>query len=176
MKQLFAILVCCTFITGCATTGKEDLKSRVKFTQRGNDVLVTVDSDILFDYNSATLRKGSSEVLDILVSDSLSRTRKNLLVEGHTDIRGSESGNIILSDERATTVKNALIARGIHSSRVKSIGHGSKQLEVANASNEDEHQRNRRAVIVIPNEKVEVVRTSSFEDTFKNLLKNIGLK
>ena len=46
------------------------------------------------------------------------------LIEGHTDSDGSDAFNQKLSEARAAVVKDALLDRGISSSRLKSVGYG----------------------------------------------------
>ena len=171
-------LLFCALLSGCASApAPEPVKSRVRFAQRGPDVMVTVDNDILFDIGKYTLRQGAGPVLDILVTDSLSRTTKDFVVEGHTDSRGTEAGNHKLSEDRAGAVKSALVARGILSSRIKPVGFGSTQPLVKNAVSEDDHQLNRRAVILIKNELVENVKPKEIKpDSTPSLIKSLGLK
>lgn len=176
LKKLAAVILAMFFISGCATTGTTDARKRITYRQDGNDVIVTVDNKILFDLSNAELRKEAGAVLDVLVSDSLSRTTKNLHIEGHTDIRGTEANNMKLSKQRAETVKTALVARGIISSRITTEGLGSKQPVIKNAKTEDEHEQNRRAVIRIKNERVENVRSSKLEEGFNSLMESLGIK
>lgn len=177
-SKLISGLLVCAFVTGCATTNNSsvDAKRRIKFTQQGNDVAVTVDNDILFGLADASLTKESGPVLDVLVSDSLSRTKKNLSIEGHTDSRGTEALNKNLSKQRAEAVKTALVARGILSARIATEGYGPTRPVVQNAKSEDEHQKNRRAVILIKDERVENVRSSKLEEGFDYFIKSLGLK
>jgi outer membrane protein OmpA-like peptidoglycan-associated protein len=51
----------------------------------------------------------------------------NILVEGHTDIKGSESYNQQLSERRAQAVRDALVNRGVDSRRLRVIGYGESQ-------------------------------------------------
>jgi outer membrane protein OmpA-like peptidoglycan-associated protein len=51
----------------------------------------------------------------------------NILVEGHTDSKGSESYNQQLSERRAQAVRDALVNRGVDSHRLRVIGYGESQ-------------------------------------------------
>jgi len=81
-----------------------------------------------------------------------------------------------LSTQRAESVKVALVARGIVSTRIKAEGFGAGQPIVVNAISESDHQRNRRAALLIKNEKVENIRTTSFDEGISSLIKTLGLK
>ncbi|NJM52049.1 MAG: OmpA family protein [Blastocatellia bacterium] len=64
-------------------------------------------------------------------------------VGGHTDSDGSDQDNQTLSDNRATSVRNALVAQGINSTMLKTKGYGEKQPKDTNDT-KDGKFRNRR--------------------------------
>ena len=78
------------------------------------------------------------------------RRHPQLTVElaGHTDNVGSEAYNLKLSDERAQTVRQALIEQGISPERMASKGYGSSKPLVANDS-EEHRAKNRRTEMII---------------------------
>ena len=71
----------------------------------------------------------------------------NFTVEGHCDERGSTEYNLALGDNRATAVKNALMAAGVGASRIKTISYG-KEKPFCSESNEACWQQNRRGHFV----------------------------
>ena len=73
-----------------------------------------------------------------------------VLVEGHTDERGTRDYNLALGARRSFSVEQALVARGIDSSRVESTSFGKERPAVA-GSNEQSWAENRRAVVVVTN-------------------------
>lgn len=64
-----------------------------------------------------------NEVAEVLLSNKSIKIR----VEGHTDSRGSDSYNQNLSEERAASVRQYLIGRGVSPSRIDSQGFGEKR-------------------------------------------------
>jgi len=66
-----------------------------------------------------------------------------LSVNGYTDNKGSNSYNNGLSQERAASVKKAIIAEGIESSRLKSNGYG-EENPIATNDTEEGRAKNRR--------------------------------
>jgi OOP family OmpA-OmpF porin len=101
-------------------------------------------------FNNVNFKKGSSELL----SNSFSELNKiatvlevnpnyKLEIVGHTDNSGVETSNIKLSKERAMAVQRYLIERGVSSSRIKSLGMGSRE-SIQDNSTEQGKEKNRR--------------------------------
>lgn len=96
--------------------------------QRDQDVLTaTFRSEVLFDYDSATLKPGAYTEI-ARVADVLNRFPQTAIqVEGHTDAAGSEQYNLELSQRRAQSVVNALAQRGVDPRRMRAVGYGETQ-------------------------------------------------
>ena len=80
--------------------------------------------NIFYDFNKATLRPESKTALDQLVQ--LLNENPNITIElsAHTDCRGSDAYNERLSQQRAESVVNYLIASGIAADRLTPKGYG----------------------------------------------------
>ena len=109
--------------------------------------VVTIDN-IYYDLNQFDLRKDAARELDKVVATM--RKYPSLIIEirSHTDSRGDAEHNRVLSLERAKSVANYLVSRGINRRRMATLGMGESQL-VNNCTDdvictEAEHQRNRR--------------------------------
>jgi len=100
----------------------------------------------------------SADSLDFLLE--LLNANPNLVVElqAHTDTRGSDAANKELSEKRAKTCKDYLIANGIAADRLQSRGFGEEKTLVSDAEiaamatkeeQEAGHQRNRRTEFAI---------------------------
>ena len=70
------------------------------------------------------------------------------MISGHTDNKGTESYNLILSSKRAAVVAAYLIQNGASDGRVSSDGFGSAKPIVANDT-ESGRRKNRRVEILI---------------------------
>lgn len=114
-------------------------------TERG--VVLTL-SDVLFDTNEAELRQGAMRAMDRLAEYLDSNPDRALLIEGHTDSRGSEEYNRQLASERANAVADALLQRGIARSRLRTVGLG-EAYPVASNDTDAGMQENRRVEIVV---------------------------
>jgi outer membrane protein OmpA-like peptidoglycan-associated protein len=78
---------------------------------------------------------------------------RSLLVEGHTDSVGNDEYNQGLSEQRAASVKTALVKSGIAIERIVAIGYGKKYPLASNAAAAGK-QQNRRVEAIILNEGV----------------------
>ncbi|MBP4042037.1 porin OmpA [Aeromonas caviae] len=86
----------------------------------------SLDSDVLFEFNKATLKPAASQALDKLFADILAANPKDgvATVIGHTDRLGSDAYNQTLSEQRARTVADYLIAKGLFADKVRAEGRG----------------------------------------------------
>jgi outer membrane protein OmpA-like peptidoglycan-associated protein len=127
-----------------AQTQQELAELKAKQTQRGPVVTL---SDVLFDTGAATLKPGADLSLDRLASYLKAHPQTKVLIEGHTDSRGSEEYNEALSQRRADAVGKALVARGVSADAVSTVGRG-KGYPVASNDTAEGRQQNRRVEIV----------------------------
>jgi outer membrane protein OmpA-like peptidoglycan-associated protein len=84
-------------------------------------------SDLFFDFNSAQLKPGAYSEINRIANVLNNYPQTTILVEGHTDQKGSEQYNMQLSQQRALAVKNALAQRGVDPRRIEAIGYGKSQ-------------------------------------------------
>jgi outer membrane protein OmpA-like peptidoglycan-associated protein len=77
-----------------------------------------------FESNKATLLQGSYKVLDEMAESLREWPEVNIEIQGHTDISGNATKNLLLSQERAETVRQYLIGKGIAPERLTSVGYG----------------------------------------------------
>ena len=88
---------------------------------------------IEYDYNKATLRPISIEVLDKLVEFLELNDNLSVEIRSHTDYRGTEPYNLRLSNARAKSVVDYLIEQGIDYERLRPKGYGeSTPAEIQN--------------------------------------------
>ena len=80
--------------------------------------------NIFYDFNKATLRPESATALDKLVQTLKENPNVTIELSTHTDCRGSDQYNERLSQRRAESVVNYLIAHGIAADRLTPKGYG----------------------------------------------------
>ena len=108
-----------------------------------------IDLDrIFYDFDEATLRPASEEQLDELVAALEQLPGLEIELRSHTDSRGSDAYNQELSQRRAQSVVDYLVAEGIARDRFTARGFGESRLlndcDDGVECTEAEHQRNRR--------------------------------
>lgn len=127
-----------------AATQAQLAELQAKQTDRG--VVVTL-GDVLFDSGRATLKPGADLTLDRLATYMSGNPQARVLIEGHTDNRGSDEYNDALSERRADAVAAALMRRGVPADNVKAVGRG-KEYPVATNDTQAGRQQNRRVEII----------------------------
>jgi OOP family OmpA-OmpF porin len=107
---------------------------------------VNIPGNIVFDNKSAKLKEGSGSevVLDQLKAFLDTNPQVTLLrIEGHTDNVGQDNDNLILSGERALTIKRYLVDKGIKKERLIAVGFGETR-PIADNGTEEGKAQNRR--------------------------------
>ena len=107
---------------------------------------VQIPGQIEFDTGKATFKAGggSEAVVDQLkiFLDQNPKITK-LRIEGHTDNVGTPESNLTLSGQRALTVKNAAIAKGVKKERLLAVGFGQNK-PIGDNTTEEGKAKNRR--------------------------------
>ena len=129
---------------------KELSELQGQLTDRG--IVLTI-GDVLFAFDKADLNASAQNSMDKIAAFLQKKQNRNLLVEGHTDSVGSDEYNQGLSEQRAASVKSALVKRGIASERIVTIGYG-KKYPIASNDTAVGRQQNRRVEAIILNEGV----------------------
>jgi len=132
---------------------RADMKN-AKIERVGEGIKITFASGILFNTNSAELQSTSISDINTLAETLKKYGDTNVIVEGHTDITGTDAINQPLSENRARSVASQLLAQGVESSRITTQGFGSS-VPVADNNTDAGKQANRRVEIAIfANEKL----------------------
>jgi outer membrane protein OmpA-like peptidoglycan-associated protein len=112
-----------------------------------------VGSDFLFDFDRSEVRPEAEPAL-VELADRITQANKRVMIEGHTDAKGTESYNQGLSERRAAAVRVALVERGLPIDVLNVRGFGKARPVVPNqqpdgSDDPDGRQRNRRVEVVI---------------------------
>lgn len=126
--------------------------AELKANQTERGIVLTV-GDVLFETNKANLSPRAEKSIVKLAEFLKKNSNRNLLIEGHTDSVGSDEYNLVLSNKRADSVKENLLAKGVAPERITTKGYGEK-YPVAPNSTKIGRQNNRRVEVVILNEGV----------------------
>ena len=104
--------------------------------------------DIHYETNSADISDRSKVILDDFGKYLKQRTSIKVAIHGHTDNVGVETENLVLSTDRAYSVKAYLEAMGVSSDRLQFKGFGSSKPMASNATEAGKIQ-NRRTEFVL---------------------------
>ena len=115
------------------------------------EVKIYLPADVLFDFDKADLLPEAGPVLERVATVLKTDPNASATIEGHTDGKGSDQYNQPLSERRAQSVRQWLIAHGVTSS-MDARGFGKTRPVAPNtlpngADNPDGRQKNRRVEI-----------------------------
>jgi len=109
--------------------------------------------NVFYDYAKYSLRDASVNELERLIKLLNDNPTMRIELSGHTDTRGTAEDNQVLSQNRAHSVVDYLVAHGIDKSRLEYAGYGESKPLITDAEikkmnskkeKEDAHQENRR--------------------------------
>jgi outer membrane protein OmpA-like peptidoglycan-associated protein len=124
--------------------------SAILDTRREARGLIVSLSDVLFDFNRASLKPGAREKLSKLAGILLAYPGPFAIeIEGHTDSVGSDEYNLRLSRDRALSVSAYIREAGIPAARITQVTGFGESRPVASNDNDTGRQMNRRVELVI---------------------------
>ena len=109
---------------------------------------------VYFDFDKSDITSNSKLALNKLVQIFNEYPETNVLIEGHTDDKGSDSYNLALSERRAKAVGDYLKAQGIASSRLTINWYGEAQPKVDNTDDANRAENRRVEFAITANEKM----------------------
>ena len=116
--------------------------------RQANQLVMSINA-ISFRSGKSMIEPSSYPVLDKVGQALKLFPNASISVEGHTDSMGSDSTNLLLSQDRADAVREYLISNlGVSVEKVSSVGYG-ESTPVANNETESGRARNRRIEIVM---------------------------
>jgi outer membrane protein OmpA-like peptidoglycan-associated protein len=126
---------------------KEQLNAILQTRDTARGLIVNL-SDVLFDFNQATLKPDAREKLAKVSGILLAYPTLHVNMEGHTDSIGSDEYNMKLSQRRADAVRDYLASNGINPANMQSVGLG-KAAPVASNDTAAGRQQNRRVEMIM---------------------------
>ncbi len=107
-----------------------------------------ISEDIYFDFDSAQLLPKAQEVLKRKADWLRAHPGARVIIEGHTDERGTVEYNLALGDRRAEAAKSFLVELGISPDRITTISYG-EERPADPGHDEAAWAKNRRAQFVL---------------------------
>ena len=123
-------------------------------TRVGEGINVTFNEDagVYFDSNKAVVKGTSASTLNKLAGIFNEYPDSNILVEGHTDSAGSDEYNWKLSQQRAESVTNYFISKGINTNRFTTKWYGETQPIDSNETSEGKANNRRVELAIVASE------------------------
>lgn len=145
--------ILCESLTGPFECGETPYVSRTAST--GGVTVVFDDTraeltGVTFKAGSAELVPSSLATLNSAIAGLKRNAKAKVEIEGHTSSEGSDELNQRLSEERANSVMEYMVKKGISQERVTAVGYGSSRPKADNSS-ESGRKANRRIEIRVIN-------------------------
>ena len=83
--------------------------------------------DVFFDFDKSVIRPDAREALDEDISVLYENPGLRVVMEGHSDERGTNEYNLALGERRAKAVRDYLMAGGVDSDRISTISYGEER-------------------------------------------------
>lgn len=124
--------------------------SGVQVKRDGNQIRLIMPGNITFQTDQASIQSSFTDVL-VSVSKVLEEFDETAIrISGHTDSTGSASYNQLLSEKRASSVRDFLLNRGIAPARTQAVGYGERQPIASNDSSSGRAQNRRAELKLVP--------------------------
>ncbi|TBW54324.1 glycine zipper 2TM domain-containing protein [Marinobacter halodurans] len=120
----------------------------VRVQRNGNQIQLIMPGNITFDVNQSSIRSSFTDVLESVALVLNEYEQTVIQIDGYTDSTGSSSYNQLLSERRASSVRDFLLNQGIASRRTRATGHGENN-PIASNSTESGRAQNRRVELTL---------------------------
>jgi outer membrane protein OmpA-like peptidoglycan-associated protein len=131
-----------------AAAALESLRRVAEVREESRGLVITLSGSVLFASGESVLLPIAQQRLDQVAQTLADHRNQNIVIEGHTDSRGSASANERLSQARADAVRTYLVSRSVPAERVRAVGLGSSR-PVADNNTADGRANNRRVEIIV---------------------------
>jgi outer membrane protein OmpA-like peptidoglycan-associated protein len=128
----------------------DKLAASAAVKQETRGTVITLPGNVLFGTGKSTLLPGAQTKLDSVAEALKDQADHDIVIEGHTDAQGSDDTNLKLSQDRAQSVRDYVVARGIPTNRVRVVGVGEARPVADNSTPEGRAQNRRVEIIVAP--------------------------
>lgn len=133
----------------CSNYGTTNWDVNRYFNSESPVQVMDLSGDTLFDTGSAVIKAGSVPSLERFVEMVKNNgTLREVQIVGHTDSTGSIATNRKLSLDRATAVRDFMIARGVNSAIISARGVASTQ-PIASNNTAEGRAENRRVTLTV---------------------------
>lgn len=138
-----------------AVTKSKDPNAKVDAALQPIDLIVTeteiVLKSIYFEFDKSNITQEGAFELDKLVQVMKNNDKMVIMVKAHSDNRGSDQYNLLLSDRRAKSTVQYIVSKGIAAGNISGKGMGELEPKVAcgTTCTEEQHAENRRSEFLL---------------------------
>jgi peptidoglycan-associated lipoprotein len=100
-----------------------------------------------FDFDRSEIKDEDKPSINANADNLIAHRNVKILLEGHTDPRGSREYNVALGERRANAVADMMKAKGVSPDQIRVVSYGAERLAVPGRSEQDFTQ-DRRVVLV----------------------------
>jgi len=136
-------------LQAAADKAQQQLKQMEALREEEGRLIISL-SGVLFESGGDKLTSSSESRLDTVAQALAAYPDRSIVVEGHTDDRGSDATNQQLSQKRAESVRSYLQQRGVPPEQMRAVGRGESQPIASNDTAEGRANNRRVEVIVEP--------------------------
>lgn len=158
-RQLLAALAAYADAERRAEAALTALEELAAVRREGDETIVTISGEVLFEYNQAELRSTARQRLRAVAEALRANPAAEIVIEGHTDSIGSDSFNAQLSQRRAEAVRQFLVDEGIPMHRIRAVGRGEEE-PLADNDTPEGRANNRRVEIHFRPERARISRAT----------------
>ncbi|MFC3120796.1 peptidoglycan-associated lipoprotein Pal [Agaribacter flavus] len=130
-----------------AEAAAADKLRKAKALMEKEKAALEAQQTVYFDFDRSTIKAEFQSVLRKHADFLVKNPSQEIVIEGHTDSRGTPDYNIALGERRAKAVETFFLNAGVSSSQMSVVSYGEEKPAVMGAS-EYAFAQNRRAVVV----------------------------
>lgn len=134
---------------------------------------VAVMANLLFEFGTTNISQTSYKDLDMLANKLKQQNKSVIQISGHTDDTGSETFNNKLSLQRASSVVDYLVSKGIRAWRLNAKGFGEQTPIASNATDDGRAQNRRVELLILKTDFTKKVVQNQPTSTYMNSKNNI---
>ena len=150
MIKALSAIAALFLIAACSNNDTQTASAATTTVTPGSvgDFRQNVGDRVFFDTDSSSVREDGRQTLNRQAEWLKKYSNYQITVEGHCDERGTREYNLALGARRAKAAQDFLAARGVASTRIRTISYG-KERPVALCDQDSCWAQNRRAVTVL---------------------------
>ncbi len=135
-----------------AKAAQDALAKLAAVKEEARGLVITLSGSVLFPSNQSTLLPEAQSRLGQVSAALMASKERKIVIEGHTDSRGSDTFNAELSRKRAEAVRGYLVQAGYDGDLISTDGVGEAR-PIADNNSAEGRANNRRVEIVVKNKE-----------------------